>query len=147
MTSTKYKNWWRYAAISLCLVACVNLMSIPFRFGNLCFYNWSRFWWQSLLIFTATLALLSKHRINQALAAVAVLPVIYDCVVGIMAPWGYGPLAQAMAESGITPELWWEITRLHTADFADPILALMIVLYVIFRLSWHGRETKAQDLL
>jgi hypothetical protein len=85
MTLAKRKNRRHYLAVFLCVLAFANLLSIPYRFGRLCFYNWSDAWWYSLLVFAATLALLSKHLINQIIAGLFVLPGIYDCAVGVAA--------------------------------------------------------------
>jgi hypothetical protein len=146
MALAKRKKWWRYLAFFVCSLAFVNLVSVPYRFGRLCFYNWSDAWWDSLLVFVATFALLSKHLINRILAALAVLPGIYDYAIEIMALWGYRPLAQMVAESGMTSETWWRIMRLHLADFATPVLALLIVIYTVVKLFLRLCKPTAQDL-
>ena len=151
MILAKRKNWSWYFALFLCVLAFANMVFFEFRYGGVCLDNWGEAWGQLLLVFAASLALLSKHWINHLFAAFAVLPRIYDVVVEVFAPWGYGPRADVfspenLAISGLTMEIWWRMARLHSADFVTPALSLMIVIYAFVGLSSNWRKPTAQNL-
>jgi hypothetical protein len=114
----------------LFLIAALFFLSVPYRFGGLCMYNWAHYWWFATEVMLAALALWVSRPWSYLGAMLLSSPVFYDFALRALKMHGVIRLSPAEAE--ILPWKsaggWW---RWLLAERPDE-LALASLAWLIF---------------
>ncbi len=111
------------------------LLSVPFGFAGLCFYNWAAEWWAGVTLLVASLGLLLGRWWSNLVAIAASAPVIYRFCYAALKVHRVLPLRPDEEAEWLAPDVWWGFILRSPESYIPLALATFILIYAGVRLG------------
>ena len=129
----------------LFLIAALFFLSVPYRFGGLCMYNWAHYWWFAAEVMLAALALWVSRPWGYIGAVLLSSPVFYDFALRALKM--HGVIRMPPGEADGLPwksagEWWGWLLTDQPDELALAALAGQIFIYAaicLVRWAFRGR--------
>lgn len=110
----------------LSVLALLNVLAVPQRFGGLCFYNWRDEFYLACTILVAAVALLTAKWWGYLGALFLSGTLVYNFIYLFLKVFGFIALSPSDPEGILTPEIWLKIARHHPEEWLQVALAAAI---------------------